>query len=348
MLRHLRFVHGKEMKYRCLTCDKSYEVRSSLLRHAAWAESGKKHRCKRSICPDMFATCEERRKHELEVHGYLVCPFCDKEFANHDLMLRHKRKLHAEKMAEDGPFLCPICQAEFPSKIKQVRHEKVCRVKVNEAVRTHENKPRPVDDKPKVVKKPKPLDAAAREKFRLYQKKYNERQKQLVLERRCTVCKYDCKSVFERDEHERESHVGSGGSMVHKCSYCPEKFDRLSVYKKHFKGHPEVGSIPCNLCPKSFWSPASLRTHMEVEHTNKRYVCEQCGESFLKSYQLMDHEGVHTGKLRHECEYCGKSFLKYMSIYEHKKYYCPKAPYELKKRPMKTKKELLVRSDVIN
>ncbi len=127
LLVHKEAVHGLQKPWGCSPCGNKHKNRSALLRHVAWARFGKRVKCRRQQCYEMFANTEDRRIHMVAEHGRIKCPDCDEEFDDYPFLERHKIYGHATAV-EAGTFTCVICKKDdFENRVQHVEHEKQCR-----------------------------------------------------------------------------------------------------------------------------------------------------------------------------------------------------------------------------
>ncbi|XP_070535293.1 zinc finger protein 665-like [Ptychodera flava] len=123
MQNHLRVTHSTIRPYSCNQCEKSLQVRTSLLSHRriVHEKDNKQHLC--TACGKMFKTkgnfnLHFRGRHTNETP--YVCPVCSKGFRYNT-----EFKSHMQRHSQGLNFLCELCGKAFKTQVAVSRHRNV-------------------------------------------------------------------------------------------------------------------------------------------------------------------------------------------------------------------------------
>ena len=107
----------------------------------------------------------------------------------------------------------------------------------------------------------------------------------------CAHCGEVFKTLAGRSSHLRGKHPGEYSNQ-YQCSYCPEKFERLSMLRYHETSHTGEAPFKCTTCGKGFMIGDKLRTH-KWTHASKeekyRFPCKECDKKFTQKFVLKAH-----------------------------------------------------------
>jgi len=134
--------------------------------------------------------------------------------------------------------------------------------------------------------------------------------------------KIDCSVCFKTFANQNSLY----GHMIDKheektfeCIFCPEKFSRMFLLRKHIKNtHDKSSSFPCPHCTKEFASYNTLYTHIRVLHKEKRFECKECQAYFGTKSELKDHEqSSHPKNDSFVCSLCPKIYYNKKHLRRH-------------------------------
>ena len=134
--------------------------------------------------------------------------------------------------------------------------------------------------------------------------------------------KIDCTVCFKTFANQNSLY----GHMIDKheektfeCIFCPEKFSRMFLLRKHIKNtHDKSSSFPCPHCTKEFASYNTLYTHIRVLHKEKRFECKECQAYFGTKSELKEHEqNSHPKNDSFVCSLCPKIYYNKKHLRRH-------------------------------
>ncbi|CAH2251296.1 jg5981 [Pararge aegeria aegeria] len=308
VLRHQKFYHMGESKYRCEPCDLSFIHNYALRRHMAKHKPDKPFKC--NVCDKSFRWKKNLHTHVM-IHGNVrphVCKVCDEAFVQTSSLKYHMSKTVYDDYTEtvdgdaDGTksLTCNSCSkifrkySYFAQHYRQVhlrqrpklRSCNLCDVKVPDHMRAFH-----MDEKHGL---PAPYCAACGKKFAF---------------------------PFQVLRHQKFHHMGES---EHRCELCKVACVNRSKLVEHKRTHePDYRPFRCEICNKTFRWQKNLKTHMMI-HTNspvlyddftgtfdeaggKTFTCNACGKVFGKRGNFSQHyRQVHLKqrpKLR-GCRFC--------------------------------------------
>ena len=122
-LRQHMYIHTAEKLYKCEICTKDFRQRSTLKNHMLLHRADKAMKWKCDTCNTSFEF-----QHEYDVHVAICdsiggaqgekCQFCEKRFLDNDVLLRHMLS-HAEERS----YKCEFCNQSFSDKSELTDHE---------------------------------------------------------------------------------------------------------------------------------------------------------------------------------------------------------------------------------
>ncbi|XP_065348024.1 zinc finger protein 883-like isoform X2 [Cloeon dipterum] len=216
MRTHYKKVHIKKQsedqsyKTWCSECQRSFSSTFSLMKHKQRKHEGK-ILC--SVCPEAFASKEERREHVKLVHPstrekqLFDCPECGKKLSSRAMMQVHVDNIHKKLK----PHLCQVCGKAFAV---------VSHLKLHMMMHTGEKK-----HVCKVCG-----HAFARIENLTQHKRIHEDLKPFL----CDFCPMKFRQQSSLKSH-RRIHTGE---TPYKCQLCPSSFRSKQQLDNHVKFHP--------------------------------------------------------------------------------------------------------------
>ncbi|CAK1548521.1 unnamed protein product [Leptosia nina] len=136
MLHQQKHAKKKDSIYVCKTCDKSFTVKATLLRHiAVLHEREPEYKCE--YCPERFGSMQKLSRH-LKTHvgeRPYPCKFCDKAFVKSQHYTRHLRVKHREEVrgtmntsqtdGEAESYRCEQCEETFSTQDELIFHSAI-------------------------------------------------------------------------------------------------------------------------------------------------------------------------------------------------------------------------------
>lgn len=105
----------------------------------------------------------------------------------------------------------------------------------------------------------------------------------------CVVCSEQFMDQRALAAHTTESHKDE---IEFQCSFCTEKFSKLSELAKHAKSHSENKSYKCLICAKTFSQGSHLIDHLNRHNNLRPHVCKICNKG--KFHQSLAMQKIFT------------------------------------------------------
>ncbi|CAC5413538.1 KRAB [Mytilus coruscus] len=127
---------------------------------------------------------------------------------------------------------------------------------------------------------------------------------------KCDLC--DKKFYYDK---QLQHHIDN----QYQCKLCPERFCKVSHFRKHHNGHRNNKDLQCPLCLKKFLYELNLKRHISLhsKFDTGPFECKICKATFKRkdtySYHVRDHE---YGK-QFLCHACGKQFSVLQNLVSH-------------------------------
>jgi uncharacterized Zn-finger protein len=130
-LKNHRFVHT-DRKYRCITCDKEFSFRQSLLQHEECHAKFKYYRC--VICFRAYSNLRNMRSHRKLYCKQPICIVCSETFLTDKMVKEHRSKEHtqeevtlaAKSYNRQQCCKCPLCSQAVTGINSMLKHMKEC------------------------------------------------------------------------------------------------------------------------------------------------------------------------------------------------------------------------------
>ncbi|XP_071445687.1 zinc finger protein 233-like [Hetaerina americana] len=199
-----------------------------------------------------------------------VCQFCDKVFAQNELLTDHVMHIHLNKVKQ---FRCDVCSEVFEGKDYLSRHIKSVHA----------------------LKKKYQCELCSRNFHHLSHLKSHMSIHTGKKAFKCALCL----RCFRVKSNLRRHMLIHTDKRHHKCDVCSKGFNYHDSLKWHMMTHTGERPYRCDICCKGFIRKTILKAHM-FRHTGaKPYPCKICSKRFSTDCELKKHIFIHTGEKPH-------------------------------------------------
>lgn len=252
-----RHKKGNNIKkeYQCNKCEKTFGLKSSLMRHIKYHDGGFK---KCEYCELTFDNKNLKKQHVLNDHRDQLCHKCEYCPEDEDVLFSKKEKLtqHINRFHTGWKvFACSNCSESFGTSVELKLHRR----------EKHEGKTCELE-KIQCEKCDKWF-----EKF--YLRKHMIRVHDGGVQCQCEQCGKEFDNKYNLQDHVKNSH---GENRQEACNVCGKLFHKQYL-KQHIKAvHDKVKDFMCVTCGMAFSDRRTLREH-DVTHTGvKNHHCDIC------------------------------------------------------------------------
>ncbi|RXM31883.1 Zinc finger protein Xfin [Acipenser ruthenus] len=231
--------------YKCAQCPRTFHYPSDLKRHTHI----------RGLGSSSSSPSKRPNKDPAETVTH-TCIFCEKQFANRKLLVRH-REVHRYQTR----FRCTRCDKSFTVRKSYLQHRRKHLAEEEEEEERGKGKSRSYED---------------------------DSDSEPCLP--CHVCGKSFASVAALEEHQR-SHLGK---KPHECGQCGQSFLQESQLRQHQRGHESP--FQCGPCGRGLPSLLALRKHQRTHNAQRPFPCPQCPQRFRYQSHLRDHLETHSGE----------------------------------------------------
>ena len=300
--------------YSCENCKKTFQRRSSFLRHILTHTGEKPFAC--DVCGKGFSQDGHLKVHQ-RIHKEekkFSCDICSKKFSVNSNLTTHKRIHSGEK-----PYKCEVCAMAFSQSSSMKVHR-----------RSHR------------VEKPFSCDKCGKRFTRHESLRYHQNAHMGSSRFECEICKKRFASSTYLKRH-LSSH---SSEKEFECIFCGKAFSLESNLKIHLRLHTGERCYSCTVCNEKFMHSQTLKKHLQIHGVTEKKACDKCGllvtqsckakehiccvkeksyacqhsvKSFDKLYGLKWHIKSHTSDAKLFCEVCGKAYRRKESLNVHMK-----------------------------
>ncbi|XP_019931546.3 zinc finger protein Xfin [Aedes albopictus] len=265
------------------------------------------------ICFKTFKLGKTMRAHKKSAHGInaLVCPICERPFAQRNLLQRH---IESHQSVEERmqrvknnarPFKCDVCEKAFARKGRLGEHQKKVHGPRNHECHICSFRFTMRDDLEKHIKR-HARDRDSKEDFRLLHQMQPKDANVEGQPKSIKIAK-DCEQNFAADRAQ--------------CGKCQKTFTSHKSLWLHYKFTHKPKKMNCSICSAVFITNKHLekhilRNHKQQDGTLQPLKCPVCSKVFLTKGQLNRHAMNH-GPRKHCCSVCNKTFITPQKLESH-------------------------------
>ncbi|KAL9598051.1 MAG: hypothetical protein Q9219_004745 [cf. Caloplaca sp. 3 TL-2023] len=247
------------------------------------------------VCKSWFATDKDRRSHAREKHVY-HCLFCSNHrFDSQSELNEHWKTAHVD-------LYCSFCDIIWETWSKRERHDKLMHYRCEPCRDLFAT----VDDfnahNEMRHRFPCEVCPASFDGYLDLAKHEETSHPELC----CSICKWFCTSVFEKEVHEGLRH--------HRCQPCKVTFRTATSLHTHREAYH---GFVCEVCDEGFASTAQLSEHWKTLHPESH--CSFCNEIFTSENAKISHDFA-----KHiRCLGCNVTLKNHAQYIIHNDRYCP-------------------------
>eukprot|EP01083_Nonionella_stella_P012350 35051_1 len=296
--------HSKYHKFKCISCDQSFQNKTELV----------SHELKHAGCPQClakFASNVNLRDHVLECHSRFMCIYCQNVYITQFHLSEHMKVHAVPTLPKPKQYVCTVCGRENLSASRHKQH-----LLLHNTENRH-------------------LNLWCTECSRRF---FSNEQfvRHMKRHRAKFVCHF-CNAKYLILSHFKYHVMLHTGERPCACKYCSNRFITQSNLNKHM-ARAHVLSHRCHKCAQKFVQYTDLVDHIFKTHKMK-HRCSKCDTEFNTLEDLKTHtwEGMGCQKvarshpvLAHSCNKCPDSFGSWTELLDHifkkhsTKHSCPK------------------------
>ncbi|XP_043923695.1 zinc finger protein 569-like isoform X2 [Protopterus annectens] len=271
--------------YKCVTCNKDFMTKSSLVIHQVIHTGLKPYVC--TTCGKDFTQKANMIKHQ-SIHTGMKpykCDLCDKCFTAKQSLISHQTSHTKQK-----PYKCAICSRIFALKAVFVRHQHI-----HSGQKPHKCT---TCNKSFASKE----DMVRHQHIHTGHKRY-----------KCATCG----KAFTSKSYMIQHQYIHSEQKPYKCTTCDKGFTAKSNLASHEIIHTGQKPYKCPTCGRGFALKGNMIVHQYVHTKHKPYKCAMCGKGFIRESTMLKHQYMHTGQKPHKCHTCGKGFTRNSTMVRH-------------------------------
>nr|CAD7432176.1 unnamed protein product [Timema monikensis] len=273
-------VRGEQRRYKCESCEMSFNLKRDIFRHSLTHSGLKSYKCEE--CGKCFKQKSDLLRHSPTHSGLkqFACKECGKCFKVKSYLLRHNLTHSGFKQ-----FKCAECGKCFTRKSYLFRHTYI----------HSELKQFKCEECGKCCKHLK--DTFTHSGLKQF---------------KCEKC---CKCFTHKSSLFRHTCIHSELKQF-KCVECGKCFKQKSDLLRHNLTHSELKQFTCEECGKCFKVKSYLLQHI-LTHSALQFNCKKCCNCFTQNSSLFRNTCTHSELKQFTCEECGKCFKRKNNLLRH-------------------------------
>lgn len=329
---HVRRMHLKNGKFKCLQCPKTFVCQQGLRDHEPVHSKERKHSC--SYCNETFLRLSHLYIH-LRTHEEEKNFRCEACFGTFNVQSELKDHCDSKHSSVSANVKCGVCKQNLYSAQSVYSH----------SLRHSGTRNFKCDVCGSKFKRKQILD------------QHKKRHETNVTSQsfQCNVCKKELTTKSSLREHMFLVHKKSLEETDHKCEVCGKCFRNWANYRRHVQLHPKlldnstialaqekdvldtIGAndssshrFKCNICSQEFDTTKSMLEHLKEHQATPNtevatgagsvegLACSVCLKAFTNRKYLRSHMQIHKS-IELKCDVCGMLFKRKDTLRMHKK-----------------------------